>query len=56
MDEIYNLIKKIQIYVFNNKKIKKILNFEKKNCKINKNKQIIKELSNFILAQEKKII
>ena len=34
MDEIYNLIKKIQIYVFNNKKIKKILNFEKKIVKL----------------------
>ena len=34
MDEIYNLIKKIKIYVFNNKKIKKILNFEKKIVKL----------------------
>ena len=39
MDEIYNLIKKIQIYVFNNKKIKKILNFEKKIVKLIKTKK-----------------
>ena len=34
MDEIYNLIKKIQYYVFKNKKNKKILNFEKKIVKL----------------------